>query len=136
MRNKRIWAKCWACNSIINSQEECYYLHCREGKFNFCYACYTKILNQSKSLFQPERSKREELEISLKQALADFHEKMKEQGNPIIFNSCKSSYAGSATSVEGALYHNSEYFSDCEACKEILSMRCSEHCGNIVREAQ
>jgi hypothetical protein len=124
--NKR-WSACWKCESDIMSREECFFLKSRDGDFNYCRVCYDAFLAASKDFIRPERSKREELKISLHTAISNFHDNMVKREAPLRMGPSRG---------KPILVHKDAYWRDCEVCREILSMRCSEHCGNTVREAQ
>lgn len=113
-----MWTKCWKCEKPIKNQSDCNYLKSRYGNFDYCSLCFEEFIIHNKEFVRPERSKREELKRSLHIALSDFHEKMFESKSTIRSNN-----------ISTFLIHKEKHFFDCEVCKEILSMRCSEHCG-------
>lgn len=127
MKKRSVWSFCWKCEGPIYSQADCNYLKSRDGNYNFCPTCYTDFLQASAQFIRPERSKREELKRSLNIAMSDFHDKMEEEGVPI-----RPGHDNHPT----FLIHEEGFWGDCDACREILSMRCSEQCGNMLREVQ
>lgn len=120
-----MWTTCWKCEKQIKSQADCNFIKSRNGNFDYCPSCYDEFINHNKEFIRPERSKREELKRSLRHALSNFHDEM--------FQLKKAIYKTSKN-IATTLIHKQEEFYDCEVCKEILSMRCSEHCGNTVRD--
>lgn len=113
--NRSFWTVCWKCEEKIKTKEDCNYLKCRDGHYDFCPSCYEEFLSKTTEFIRPERSKRDELKRSLNHAMYDFHEKMYKQGEPLI--------ASWTTKAPSLFVHKEEDFSDCEVCKEILSTR-------------
>jgi hypothetical protein len=77
------WSTCWKCDKAINSKEDCNYLKCRDGDFNFCPPCYTEFLANSEAFTRPDKCKNNEIRRSWIIAIQDFHEKMEEKATPI-----------------------------------------------------
>jgi hypothetical protein len=127
---KTVYSYCWKCEKEIFTNKECNYFKSRDGNYSFCDECYKQFLNNNKEFIRPERSKREELKRSLYEALSNFHDYMikERDGGPI--------HRSYETSAPTFLIHKNKFWRECDACIEILSIRCSEHCGNTVREVQ
>jgi len=107
------YTKCWKCEQIIKRQSDCYYLHCNNGKYNFCLKCYNEFVINSKEFLRPERSKQKELLRSLEVALEAFHDKMVEHELPI---------PGGFDHKPTVLIHTKTFW-DCEICEEIRNIR-------------
>lgn len=69
------WTKCWKCRGIIKTKEQCYYVHCRAGKYNYCETCYNEFLSLNNAFFQFERSRSNELKSLISNAIDNYHEK-------------------------------------------------------------
>ena len=116
------WSTCWKCVSDIYGSANCHTIRVRDKKYNFCLSCFQEYLEATKGFIQPDRSKREELKKSLDVALRDYHFRIIVEDGQL-----------NKTDI---LIHDGEDWRDCSVCRDIISMRCSEHCGNTVREVQ
>ena len=128
----RYYTMCWKCENYIKSAAECNYLKTRDGNYSLCSACYEFFLRHNIEILRPERSKREELERSLHTAIEQLHNELTEQISSPIWRT--GSGLKGAQALPTVLFHLKGWWGDCDVCKEILSMRCSEHCGNTVRD--
>lgn len=70
------WSKCWKCSVETKSREQTPYLHCREGKFNFCQECFDQFLETAEPWIQRARmDKGNKIKRAL-HALSRMHDKL------------------------------------------------------------
>jgi hypothetical protein len=63
------WTICWKCEQDIMTQPECFYVHSREGKLNFCRNCYDQFINIAYEFIQPDRIEFQEKRIEMRRAM-------------------------------------------------------------------